>query len=139
MRSDLPLLLHKVVYELDRAADRILQREVGISYKRATVLLMVSLHGPQSQHELALRLGHTDAAISLLVRELNSDGYLTKTTSAGGGRKYSVALTDAGHDIITRCQGLLDQRFTELTTAADVDVDALHATIQKLAQGLERS
>jgi DNA-binding MarR family transcriptional regulator len=51
MNESLAYLLHKLVLEMDRAADRLLRTHLGISYKRALFLFVLQQHGTITQHE----------------------------------------------------------------------------------------
>lgn len=44
------------MFALDRAADHLLQTQVGISYKRALFLAVLQHRGTVTQHELAVAL-----------------------------------------------------------------------------------
>jgi DNA-binding MarR family transcriptional regulator len=70
-------LLHKLVFDLDRAADGLLRRRLNISYKRALFLLVLEHHGTITQHDLAVALGYSDPAVSSMLIGLKESGYLT--------------------------------------------------------------
>ena len=116
-------LLHKLVFDLDRAADRLLQAEVGISYKRLLFLALVPPHGQLVQHELAQALGYSDPAVSTMLQTLTKEGYLTTSPSPAHGRKRLVTLTPRGRRLVSKSRRLLDARFAALLAAAKVDLD----------------
>src|ERR1700720_2285089 len=100
-------LLHRLVFALDRAADRVLQAHLGISYKRSLFLIVLQHHGTMSQHELAVALGYSDPAVSTMLRELAEDGYLTTFPSPLHGRRRLVTLTSHGREVISNGRRLL--------------------------------
>ena len=87
-------LLHKLVLEMDRAADKLLRTHLGISYKRALFLFVLQQHGTITQHALAVALGYSDPAVSTMLLELAKDGYIKTTPSPEHGRKRLVTITD---------------------------------------------
>jgi DNA-binding MarR family transcriptional regulator len=117
-------LLHKLVFELDRAADQLLQTQAGISYKRAFFLVVLQQCGTVTQHELAVALGYSDPAVSTMLLELTKDGYVTTTKSPEHARKRLVALTPKGSELVTQGRHLLDSSFDQLMQ--DAGVDAQH-------------
>jgi len=113
--------LHKLVFALDRAADTLLRAQLGISYKRALFLLILQDHGTITQHELAVALGYSDPAVSVMLLQLAKDGYVTTTPSPEHGRKRFVTITPSGSEIVAKGRELLDARFDRLMVAAGVD------------------
>ena len=53
--NSLAYLLHKVVSQLDRAADKLLRTHLDMSYKRVIFLLVLKQHGTVSQHAKRLQ------------------------------------------------------------------------------------
>ena len=117
-------LLHKLVFELDRAADRLLRTHMGLSYKRLLFLAVLQESGTVTQHALAVALGYSDPAVSTMLVELAKDGYLRTATSPEHGRKRLVTLTPEGSEVVANCRHLLDSRFDQLMQ--DAGVDAQH-------------
>jgi DNA-binding MarR family transcriptional regulator len=76
MRNSTSYLIHTFVANLDRVADKMLKRELGISYRRAVFLVTLHDEGPMSQHELAVALGYSDPAVSSLLVELAKDKFI---------------------------------------------------------------
>src|ERR1700712_4836458 len=67
--------LHKLTSRLDRAADQVLQREVGITYARFLALFAVQ-QGARTQRELSAWLGVTEPSVSRMAQVLSVDGFL---------------------------------------------------------------
>jgi DNA-binding MarR family transcriptional regulator len=129
-------LLHKLVFELDRAADQLLRTHVGISYKRALFLFVLQYHGTITQHELAVALGYSDPAVSTMLLELAKDGYIRTTPSPEHGRKRLVTITPQGSEVVAKGRQLLDSRFDELLRAAGVDAQHYRELTEQVYQAL---
>ncbi|HEU4715917.1 MAG TPA: MarR family winged helix-turn-helix transcriptional regulator [Candidatus Saccharimonadales bacterium] len=114
-------ILHKLVFALDRAADELLQEKFGISHNRAVVLVAILDHQDMTQHQIALKLGRTDAAVSSLMAELIKDGYVAVRVSEHHKRKNVVTLTPAGEALAWEAAGFLNDKFSVLASAAGVD------------------
>ncbi len=129
-------LLGRFMFELDRAADHLLQTQIGISYKRALFLLVLQHAGTVTQHELAVALGYSDPAVSMMLVELTKDGYVETTPSKTHGRKRLVTITPKGNEVMARGRQLLDERFDKLLALADVDAQQLREITERLYQAL---
>ncbi len=129
-------LLHKLVLEMDRAADRLLRTHLGISYKRALFLFVLQQHGTITQHELAVALGYSDPAVSTMLLELAKDGYLRTTPSPEHGRKRLVTITPKGSEGVAKGRQLLDSHFDKLMVAAGVDAQHYSELTKQLYQAL---
>jgi DNA-binding MarR family transcriptional regulator len=129
-------LLGRFMFELDRAADHLLQAQVGISYKRALFLLVLHHTGTVTQHELAVALGYSDPAVSMMVVELAKDGYIQTTRSKTHGRKRLVTITPKGSEMVAQGRQLLDAHFDQLLAEAGVDAQQLRELTERLYQAL---
>jgi DNA-binding MarR family transcriptional regulator len=129
---EVSLLLHRIVYALDRSADRRLRDGLGVSHGRAVLLRTIGVNGPCSQHKLAVELGHTDPAITGMVRELVSAGLVEVRPDPGNGRRRLVSLTPAGADVVARVTAVLDAAMAELVRVAGVDTRTLTAELTKI-------
>jgi DNA-binding MarR family transcriptional regulator len=125
------------MFELDRAADHLLQTQVGISYKRALFLLVLQHSGTVTQHELAVALGYSDPAVSMMLVELAGDGYIQTTRSPEHGRKRLVTITPKGSEMVARGRQLLDAHFDQLLVQAGVDAQQLREITERLYQALK--
>jgi DNA-binding MarR family transcriptional regulator len=129
-------LLHRLVFELDRAADQLLRTHLGISYKRALFLFVLQHHGTNTQHDLAVALGYSDPAVSTMLLELAKAGYLRTTPSQEHGRKRLVAITPKGSEIVAKGRQLLDSHFDKLVVGAGVDAQHYSELTEQLYQAL---
>jgi DNA-binding MarR family transcriptional regulator len=136
MESSPAYLLHKLVFEMDREADKLLRSQIGISYKRILFLVILQHHEAITQHELALALGYSDPAVSAMLLELAKDGYVKTTPSPEHGRKRLVTITPQGSEILTRSRQLLDSHVEKLMVAADVDPHHYSELTERLSRAL---
>jgi len=129
-------LLGRFMFELDRGADKLLQTQVGISYKRALFLIVLQHSGTVTQHELAVALGYSDPAVSVMLAELVKDGYIQIAPSATHGRKRLVSITPKGTDVVAKGRHMLDEHFDQLLVMAGVDGQQYRALTERLYQAL---
>jgi len=95
--------LHVLTARLDRAADRILRAEVGVSYSRFLTLFMVTAVDATSQRALAECLGVTEPSVSRMTRVLSGAGLLRVEADSRGGNRRALPLTPEGQDLVERC------------------------------------
>ena len=129
-------LLGRFVFELDRAADQLLQAHVGISYRRFLFLTVLQHSGTVTQHELAVALGYSDPAVSTMLVELARDEYVQTTPSKTHGRKRLVSITPKGNEVVAQGRHLLDAHFDQLMDLASVDAQQLREITERLYQAL---
>ena len=128
--------LHKLVFDLDRAADRLLRDRLQISYKRALFLLVLKNQGTVHQHELAVALGYSDAAVSTMLTELEKSGYISASPSPEHGRKRLVSITRAGSALVRTGKCMLDSHFAQLMKSAGVDAERYQQMTEQLQHAL---
>lgn len=138
MSRGLSFRLHVLTARLDRAADRILRAEHGVSYHRFLALTLVGELGVGTQRALAGNLGVTEPSVSRMAGVLAAEGLLDVRPDPGGGHRKQLALTPRGHRLVRDGQATLEERFAELVAASGVsadglsrDVDALLATVRE--------
>jgi DNA-binding MarR family transcriptional regulator len=136
MNNSPAYLLGKFMFELDRAADQLLQTHVGISYKRALFLIVLQHCGTVTQHELAVALGYSDPAVSTMLVELAKDDYIQTTKSPEHARKRLVTITPKGSEVVAKGRQLLDSHFDQLLRIADVDAQHYRELTERLYQAL---
>jgi DNA-binding MarR family transcriptional regulator len=129
-------LLGQLMFELDRAADQLLQAHLGISYKRCLFLLVLQRCGTVTQHELAVALGTSDPAVSTMLVELAKNGYIQATKSPEHARKRLVTITPKGSEVVAQGRQLLDAHFDQLLGIAGVDAQHYRELTQRLHQAL---
>src|SRR5437588_6011924 len=136
MDTSLAYLLGKLMFEIDRAADQLLQTHVGISYRRFLFLTVLQQCGTVTQHELAVALGYSDPAVSTMLVELARDSYIQTTKSPEHARKRLVAITPKGNEVVAQGRQLLDSHFDQLLVIADIDAQHYRELTERLHQAL---
>jgi DNA-binding MarR family transcriptional regulator len=136
MDTSLAYLVGKLMFEIDRAADQLLQTHLGISYKRVLFLIVLQHCGTVTQHELAVALGYSDPAVSMMLVELAKDGYIQTTKSPQHGRKRLVTITPQGSEVGAKARQLLDSHFDQLMVIAGVDAQHYRELTERLHQAL---
>lgn len=96
MDQKIEYLLHRLVTETARAADKILSENLKISYNRHQVLVIIQHYGTLTQHALAVTLGHSDPAVSKMLAELSKEGFVNIKIDPKHARKRLVTLTPKG-------------------------------------------
>jgi DNA-binding MarR family transcriptional regulator len=112
------------------AADRVLRAELGLSYRRAIILLVVEDSDGLSQRAIARKLGHAEASVSTLVRDLVNAGALS--VELVDRRERRVRVTEDGSRLVARARALTEPMFQELVMAAGVDVNSLGRQLKRL-------
>ncbi len=128
--------LHKLMLEMDRAADNLLRSQMGISYNRLLFLVVLQYCGTITQHELAVALGYSDPAVSMMLLELARESYITTTPSPQHKRKRLVSLTPKGSEIVVQGRQLLDSHLERLMQAAGVNSQQYSELTRKLYEAL---
>jgi|SRR5690348_1316606 len=136
MDYSLSYLAGKLAFELDRAADQLLEEHVGISYRRFLFLTVLQHIGTVTQHELAVALGYSDPAVSTMLVELAREGYIQTAQSPEHGRKRLVTITAKGSEIVAEGRRLLDAHFDQLLVIAGVDAAHYRELTERLHQAL---
>ena len=136
MDTSLTFLLGKFMFEIDRAADQLLQVHVGISYRRFLFLTVLQFRGTVTQHELAVALGYSDPAVSTMLVELAKAGYVQTKPSPEHGRKRLVTITPKGSEIVAQGRKVLDSHFDQLMIIANVDAKHYRDLTERLYEAL---
>lgn len=129
--------LHTLVDRLDASADAFLRSGFDISFPRYLVLTVVARLGAPTQRELAAAQGVSEPATSRMVAALVASGQLQSTATPGGGNRRAVTLTDAGTELLARATDLLEDAFSDLAAAAEVDPALLLELTNRLLLALD--
>src|SRR5258708_22912346 len=136
MDNSLAYLLGNLMFEIDRAADQLLQTHASISYRRFLFLTVLHQCGTVTQHELAVALGYSDPAVSTMLVELAKDGYIQTIKSPEHARKRLVTITSQGNEVVAQGRHLLDSHFDQLLVIADIDAQHYLELTERLHQAL---
>jgi DNA-binding MarR family transcriptional regulator len=137
MDRELSRSLHALTARLDRAADRILQAEAGISYARFLALYVVGSLGGDTQRALAVRLGVSEASASRMTRVLERDGLLEAARGQAGGNRRRLTLTAEGSALVARWGGVLEERLAALVTQSGVPYERYSEDTKRLIRALD--
>ncbi len=131
MPGQLSFDLHVLTARLDRAADRILQAEYSLSYRRFLTLLSVGELGATSQRGLAERLGVSEPSTSRMTGILAELDLLASQPDPAGGNRRRLTLTVRGQQLLDACGKLLERRLADFVQGSGVSY-ADYATQTKL-------
>jgi DNA-binding MarR family transcriptional regulator len=137
MPSRLSFNLHVLTARLDRAADRILRAEHGVSYSRFLALTLVGVLGVSTQRALAEGLGVTEPSVSRMVGALVVEGLLEARPSPAGGRARQLSLTSTGQQLVAGGLHVIEDRFAELVKLSDVPYEQYNAYTERLLATLD--
>lgn len=112
--------LHALTARLDRSADRILQAEYGLSYRRFLALMTVGGLGAATQRTLADTLGVSEPSASRMTGVLTGTGLLDSQPDPAGGNRRRLTLTLQGQGVVENCRELLERRFIALVETSGV-------------------
>jgi DNA-binding MarR family transcriptional regulator len=138
MNRGLSFMLHVLTARLDRAADRMLQADHGVSYKRFLTLTMVGELGVSTQRALADALGVTEPSVSRMVGVLAAEGLLDVQRGAAGERGRRLSLTETGSALVASVQSRLEERFAELIAVSGVSYDEYAEQTARMLRTLEQ-
>jgi DNA-binding MarR family transcriptional regulator len=125
-------LVRRVAGLMDRAGEALFRRELGISLAQFLVLSVVDAHpGPLNQQAIADRLGLTKGTVSRQIDNAVSAGLIQVRVSQRTRRENTVALTDAGTDLVRR--GDLAFQDSRRSILPGVDAAATKSAIHVLA------
>lgn len=121
MKYSTSSLIHQLNVEMNRAADRLLQAQVDLSYSRFNCLFHILELDSASQHTLAVAMGYSDPAISKMVNELCEDGLVKINLDPRHKRRKIVRLSTRGKKTADKCLELLDECFTDVVNQAGIN------------------
>lgn len=123
MNSSNSYKIHRLAIEMDKVADQVLQKHLGISYRRFYFLLVLERNKYSTQHMLAEALGYSDPAVSNMILELRKDNYVVVELDPHHGRRRIVTITPKGKGLVRKAMVALDECFSQLAALANIDED----------------
>ena len=122
-----------------RAAKGAFQRRVGISDSRLHTLGMLYRHGEMSQNELQRRLDVDGAAVTRQVKQLESEGLLSRRADPADNRFTLVTLTDAGRADLREVARAAREFIAEaLEGVSAEDLECVRRTITRMRANIEK-
>ena len=131
--------MHALTARLDRAADRILRAERGVSYRRFLTLFTVGELGEPTQRALAERLGVSEPSVSRMTGVLVDAGLLEAPPDPAGGNRRQLTLTPVGKALVEKCRELLEHRFAALVERSGVSYAHYARDTRLLLRALDAS
>lgn len=114
------LQLRKIMYQMDKMAERALAEEHQLTLSQFFVL--AKIHGGEPcQRDLADSLGITPAAVSRHIATLTELGYVAKTPGETDRRFDSLQLTPTGQTIFRAASKSIDKFFSEQSQSVTHD------------------
>lgn len=93
--------LHRASESVMNAAKDVYQR-AGLTDSQFAVLEALFHLGPQDQQTIGRKILKTRGNITMIVGNLEKEGYVMRAKDAEDGRRYSVNLTAKGHALIEK-------------------------------------
>ena len=144
MRPKITPRISYVVGRLDRALRREIGRLVapnGLTVPQYTALSILRDRAGLSNAQLARRSYVTPQSMNEVIAALERDGLVARSPAANHGRVLEMTLTDAGHEVLARCEQAVDEM--ESRMLADLDEEdraqllkALKDCVHHLGAGL---
>jgi DNA-binding MarR family transcriptional regulator len=103
--------IHKLVFIMDKIADQLLQKEVGIGFAQFRMLMVLGKYPHVSQKRIAGFMGLTQAAVSKQMNALVHKGWLARKQNPGNRRENVLCLTAKGRKMVLRAAGILEKEF----------------------------
>ncbi|HEX5617639.1 MAG TPA: MarR family transcriptional regulator [Solirubrobacteraceae bacterium] len=146
-RTARPRVSPRISYVVGRL-DRALRREIaalvaphGLTVPQYTALSILRDRAGLSNAQLARRSYVTPQSMNEVIAALERDGLVARSPAANHGRVLEMTLTDAGRDVLARCDAAVNEM--ENRMLADLDdeertqlLTALKQCVHQLGAGL---
>lgn len=114
MRGGPILKIHKFIFLAEKALDRRLQSDIGLSFSQCMILVHVA-HNPQiSQRHVACERDITPAAVSRHIEALVASGLISRFDKIANKREHVLEVTVRGHGIVKSAEEILDEEIDAL-------------------------
>lgn len=108
------LKIHKFVFLAEKALDRRLQHDVGLSFSQCMILVHVA-HNPQiSQRHVACERDITPAAVSRHIESLVSSGLISRLDREHNKREHVLEVTIYGRGVVKNAEEILDEEIESI-------------------------
>ncbi|GAA3268660.1 MarR family transcriptional regulator [Dactylosporangium vinaceum] len=135
LSARLTYLLKRALIDLENLHAEYLA-PVGVSGRELAVLLLLDSHSPESQQQVAGRLGVDRTTMVALLDGLEAKGLVARHADAGDRRRNVVELTGSGHTTLGQAVRASDEAERQLL--ADLN-DAESAQLRTLLTRLART
>lgn len=114
MRGGPILKIHKFIFLAEKAMDRRLQSDIGLSFSQCMILVHVA-HNPQiSQRHVASERDITPAAVSRHIDALVFLGLISRLDKERNKRQHMLEVTLRGMGIVKTAEEILDEEIDAL-------------------------
>lgn len=114
MRGGPILKIHKFIFLAEKALDRRLQSDIGLSFSQCMILVHVA-HNPQiSQRHVASERDITPAAVSRHIEALVESGLMSRFDKIHNKREHVLEVTLRGLGIVKSAEEILDEEIDAL-------------------------
>jgi len=124
MKSSPLLKIHKFIFLAEKAFDRRLQSDVGLSFSQCMILVHVA-HNPRiSQRHVACERDITPAAVSRHIEALVASGLISRFDKIANKREHVLEVTILGRGIVKTAEEVLEEEISCLLkelSVADVE------------------
>lgn len=108
------LKIHKFVFLAEKALDRRLQHDVGLSFSQCMILVHVA-HNPHiSQRHVAYERDITPAAVSRHIEALVEAGLISRFDREQNKREHVLEVTIRGRGIVKTAEEVLEEEIDAL-------------------------
>ena len=108
------LKIHKFVFLAEKALDRRLQHDVGLSFSQAMILVHVAHHPHISQRHVAYERDITPAAVSRHIEALVEAGLISRFDREQNKREHVLEVTLRGRGIVKTAEEALEEEIDAL-------------------------
>ena len=112
--NDLSFVVNKVGERINRRIEGVTLPH-GLAVRQYGMLLLLHAEGPQAQITLSVRVGLDRTSVMRTVDLLETRGLVRRDPDPNDRRKHSVALTDAGTELLTSTLPRVRQAELEVT------------------------
>src|SRR3989344_4117478 len=140
--QNLTYSLHKLVFLMDKLADRVLRDKLGLTFSQFKILMAID-HRDACQKDVAKFWDMTEAAVSRQVDLLLQKKLIVKTENSGNRRQFLLKLTGVGDKLLTKSFKLVDDKYDEIYSHVDqkkrkILADALATYLGFLCQNYDK-
>jgi len=135
---DITYNLHKVVFLMDKLADKVLAEKLAVSFSQFKVLMAID-HKTVCQKEIADYWDTTEAAVSRQIEILVNEKLISRKEDSENRRKNILMITKRGGEILEKGYKVLDDANAVLYDSLNLDerkilVEGLRKVLNKICK-----
>lgn len=124
---------HKMVYAVDRGADRLLKERFNASFSQFMVLMAIDCCTKPSQQDIAQFMDLTPAAVSRQIDALVKSGSISRKPDPENRRSHMIALTPKGKSRMIEMKQVLLSSFASSVDIPDSELTQASELLEKVA------